>query len=369
MYKAANLLILISLCSVLCNDWKQEPAGPDRPSVRGGARLVNAGGNLFYLGGFFECFTADGSCDHEWKEDLWHYDTNDRRWNLINPTTTTGSFPSARAFFGANYWEEGEVVVVYGGIRYNVTLSQFNPFGDLWFYSAANQAWTQVSTVNVGPGVRIAPNVAIFRNEMYVFGGLKGNFQIANDMWKLDLESLTWTELIPNDAVGSPSPRYLTAFRLDKPSKTILMHGGNIFPAASGNQSPETWAYSIRDNEWTQIETPFLGRIHGAYEVINRKFVLAFGDIENVPGQANGCRTPEASAGQNPTDEVRQLQLSNNEWTQLTPAGGPGPLKRVASTTVGNSMFVVGGYNFECPEGPEVFGFATWNTNLYSLKI
>jgi hypothetical protein len=364
-----KILLLLSLvCVIHCNDWVLQPTGPDVPSARGGARLVNADGTLFYWGGFFECFTNEGACDHIWREDLWHYDTNDRRWYSITPTTTTGTFPSPRGFFAANYWDEGGVVVVFGGIRYNVTLSQFLPFGDLWFYNAVDKTWTQKFPTNTGPGIRVGANVIIFRDEMYLFGGITGGFTVANDVWVLNLETLTWTQLIADGAAGSPVPTYISSFRLDKPSKNIILHGGNVAPIGSGDQSRQTWSYSIQSNSWTQLTTPFLGRIHNAYEVINRRFILAFGDIENVPGETNGCRTPEASAGQNPTAEVRQLKLSNNEWTELFPGGGPGPLKRVTSTVVGNRIFVTGGYNFECPD-PDVLGFATWNTNLYSLKI
>jgi len=350
-------------------NWKLEPAGNVVPPPRGGARLVNVEDcTLFYWGGFFECFDVNAGCDHSFYDDLHHYDIEKNKWFRINATSANGQFPERRAFFGANYWEAGQVVVIFGGIRYNVDLSVFVPFGDIWFYSADDQEWAPVQPLNQGPGLRIAPNVAIDGNNMYVFGGLEATFNVANDVWKFNLVTRKWTQLIPNGAPGSPGPAYLASFRLDSATDNIILHGGNIPPAATGAQTNTTWSYSIEHNRWTQLASLARGRIHNGAEVIDRKFVTAFGDLQNIPGE-NGCRTPEASAGQAPTDEVRSLNLRTNKWSLLNVRGGPGPLKRVTSTKVGDRMFVTGGYNYECPNGPTTPGFATWNTNLYSLNL
>jgi hypothetical protein len=351
--------------------WRKESHDHVRPSKRGGARLVNVDdGLLWYWGGFFECFTSDGSCDHIWREDLFHYDLDEGVWESITPTSSSGTFPMSRAFFGANFWDNEDAVVVYGGVHYNVTLSNLIPFGDIWFYYPQHRRWTPVTPVNAGPGLRIAPNVAIYHNKMFVFGGLRADFQVANDMWKFNLETKQWTELIPNGAAGSPGPAYLSTFRLEPTRKQIVLEGGNIPPAASGAQTNQTWSYSIEDNSWTRLADMSRGRIHNAGEVFDKRFVLAFGDLEHMANDT-GCRTPEASAGQAPTAQVMALDLRNvnNQWQELTVTGGPGPLKRVASTRVGNRMYVVGGYNYDCPAGPDTLGFATWNKEMYSLKL
>eukprot|EP00027_Filamoeba_sp_ATCC50430_P001684 CAMPEP_0168554590 /NCGR_PEP_ID=MMETSP0413-20121227/7863_1 /TAXON_ID=136452 /ORGANISM="Filamoeba nolandi, Strain NC-AS-23-1" /LENGTH=375 /DNA_ID=CAMNT_0008585345 /DNA_START=37 /DNA_END=1164 /DNA_ORIENTATION=+ len=365
------LLVGALLSSISAQSWRLEPAGGDVPPPRGGARLVNADGTLFYWGGFYECFDArsTSSCDHFWYDDLYHYNLNDGSWELVTPTSANGQFPERRAFFGANYWDQGDVVVIFGGIRYNVTLSFFLPFGDIWFYSVEDQEWAPVQPVNEGPGIRIAPNVAIYRNEMFVFGGLKPTFEIANDMWKFNLVTRKWTLLIPEGAAGSPGPIYLGSFRLDEAHRNVILMGGNIPIAASGAQSNQTWSYSIRDNTWTELAFLQRGRIHNAAEIFANKFVTAFGDAENLPGDPNGCRTPEASAGQSPINEVLSLNLLTNQWSSVNAQGGPGPLKRVMSTRVGNRMYVVGGYNFLCPDGPTTLGFPVWNTNMYSLRL
>jgi len=54
-----------------------------------------------------------------------------------------------------------------------------------------------------GPGIRIAPNVAINGDDMYTFGGLLPTFSIANDMWKFNLRTKVWTQLIGDSVAGS----------------------------------------------------------------------------------------------------------------------------------------------------------------------
>jgi len=371
MQRTSSLILLIGAflgVSLAAQSWRLEPAGAVVPPPRGGARLVDADGTLFYWGGFFECFDVNAGCDHFFYNDLYHYDLSQNVWEAVNPTSANGQFPERRAFFGANYWEAGEVVVIFGGVRYNVDLSFLLPFGDIWFYSVEDKEWTAVQAVNQGPGLRLAPNVAIYGNDMFLFGGLLATFQVANDMWKFNLITRKWTELIPMGTPGSPGPVYLGSFRLEESHRRIILMGGNIPPAASGAQTNTTWSYSIDSNSWTELAFLERGRIHNAAEVFANRFVTAFGDLENIPGE-NGCRTAEASAGQAPTNEVRSLKLNTNEWETVSAAGGPGPLKRVMSTKVGNRMYVVGGYNYECPSGPTNPGFATWNNQMYSLKL
>jgi N-acetylneuraminic acid mutarotase len=327
---------------------------------------------LVYWGGFYECFDAS-TCDHVWRDDLYHYDLDADKWKSISATSTTGTFPRSRAFFAANAWtdkdNDKEYAVIFGGIHYNVTLSEFAPFGDIWLYSAGKKQWTLVTPVStVTPGLRIAPNVAIYKNDMYVFGGLLATFQIANDLWKFNLETKVWTQLIADGVAGSPGPRYLSSFRLDKEEKNIILMGGNIPVAASGAQDGQTWSYSIQTGNWTRLADMNRGRIHNAAEVIDGKFITAFGDAEHQ-GNDTGCRTPEASAGQSPINEVQSLNLNTNVWSVLNVTGGPGPLKRVMSARVGNRMYVTGGYNYVCPGGPETVGNAVWNTGLYSVKL
>lgn len=369
---AAVFLLGAMLGSVIATNtisWQREPTGTVVPQPRGGARLVNVNDcTLFFWGGFFECFDQNAGCDHYFYDDLYHYDIEKNKWFLINATSVNGQFPERRAFFGANYWAAGDVVVIFGGIRYNVDLSTFVPFGDIWFYSADDREWAAVQPLNAGPGIRIAPNVAIEGNNMYVFGGLNASFTVLNDVWRFNLVTRKWTQLIPNGAAGSPGPAYLASFRLDPVGRNIILEGGNIPVAASGAQTNQTWSYSIVNNRWTELAPLYRGRIHNAAEVYNGKFYTAFGDLQNIPGE-NGCRTPEASAGQAPTDEVLALDLRRNKWSTVNVRGGPGPLKRVTSTLVGNKMFVTGGYNYECPNGPTTPGFATWNTALWSLRL
>jgi len=42
-------------------------------------------------------------------------------------------------------WDAEGVAVVFGGIKYNVTLTFFEPFGDVWFYNPWFTEWSPIS--------------------------------------------------------------------------------------------------------------------------------------------------------------------------------------------------------------------------------
>jgi len=346
-------------------EWELAPREEVVPSPRGGAKLVATGLNLVYWGGFYECFNANGTCDHDWKTDLYHYSPFTGKWKLINPTSSTGSLPGPRAFFGARYYAGRAAVVVFGGVQYNVTLSYFHPYDEIWFYYPLTHHWELIQPNNAGPLGYIASNVEIIGHEMYVFGGLRPDFVISNELWKFNLITKMWTMLL-DGTTNSPSPRYLATFEYNRRFRSILLEGGNIFPAASGAQTNTTWRYDVQQNEWTQEESMQLGRIHNAAGSYGRKVYLAFGDLENV-GSSRGCRTPEASAGQKPTDEVWYYDMADDHWTQIYPTDGPGPLKRVASTVYANKLYVVGGYDYVCPN--EELGYPIWNEEMWTMKL
>src|SRR5690625_215738 len=121
--------------------WVQEPRLSALPPPRSSGQLVNANGLLFYWGGFYECFSENEGCDNIWYDDLYNYDLNKSIWKIIKPTSTTGKLPGARTYFGANYWKSGNVVVIFGGVKYDISLTDVTVYDDIWFYSMEKKLW------------------------------------------------------------------------------------------------------------------------------------------------------------------------------------------------------------------------------------
>jgi N-acetylneuraminic acid mutarotase len=345
--------------------WERETDASDvRPPVRSANILGGIDKTLVMWGGFNECFdnTIPG-CDNIYPTDTWEYDTHDDEWTQIFPTVS----PPVRVFMAYDNWEKEEMVLLYGGLRYNTHLTDFQFYGDLWAYSPATNTWSLRAQNNAGPGVRMAAGIAVEKSTMYLFGGLGGNFQSHNDLWSFDLITGLWTLISPDtNDLSVPDDRYQPTFEINRPKgDTIFLHGGNFSPAGSGEQRQDSWAYDIESNTWTDITADFPGRIHNAACARNKEFILAFGDVND---DEHECRVNQLSGGQLPVDDVFRYTANKDTWEELNVSGGPGPLKRVSSTTIGNKFYVWGGFDFICDEN-QLNGFPVYNRDLYSFKL
>ena len=364
------IYLFISLISLIeCLNWKLEPTC-EIPPARGGHRLVNVDDELIVLwGGFFECFEpVTQNCDNQYRDDLWHYDLDKDKWISVNVTTDK---PEPRTFFGANLWKRDEsIVVVFAGARYNSTFTSYVNFGDIWYYNPYQKTWTLINATNDGPGPRTGPSVAIYKDDMYVFGGVAGTstsaLQIKGDLWKFNLITKNWTLLIPEGQPGNPQPTYLGSFRLDKERKQMVLYSGAIIRAGAGILTNETWLYSIRHNDWRKVGNVIPSRVHNSAEVIDDQFVVAFGDMQVTVNGTDQCITSTISSGHKPTKEVWALNLNSLRWKQLDVKCSE-KKKRTASTRVRGRIFDWGGFNYECPFGAP--GYPLWDRQLRSLKI
>jgi N-acetylneuraminic acid mutarotase len=367
--------LLVAICCILFlvstvsgtkkAKWDRETdAGDIRPPTRSAAVLGGIDKTLVMFGGFDECFdNAIVGCDNIYFGDTWEFDTHHGDWTQITPAVS----PPVRVFMATDNWDSGESVMMYGGLRYNSRLTNFQFYGDLWAYTPSTNTWTSIVFANAGPGVRMAAGIAIEKNTLYLFGGLDGSFTSHNDLWSLNLITRVWTLISPDTTSTSvPVHRYQTTFEMNRPKgDTIFLHGGNFSPAGSGQQRQDSWSYDIESNTWTDITADFPGRIHNGGCARNKEFILAFGDVND---DEHECRVNTLSGGQLPVDDVFRYTSNKDTWEELTVKGGPGPLKRVSSTSLESTLYVWGGYDFICDEN-QLNGHAVYNRDLYSWKF
>ena len=111
-------------------------------------------------------------------------------------TTSTTTAPKVSGHATAVDLSTGNVLVFAG-----LTGSAGSPCtNDLWSYDGA--AWQKLDTIGEGPGPRMYSAAATLGQNLYVFGGWDpeapgsgGTFK--DDVWKLHLPTLTWTQLDP----------------------------------------------------------------------------------------------------------------------------------------------------------------------------
>ena len=200
---------------------------------------------------------------------------------------------------------------------------------DLWVYDAVCATFKQVQTA-VSPPAR-ARGMAIYdadRDQMVIFGGRyrkasSGPYTVFNDVWALDLETLTWKELQTTGA--KPTARSTTAGGYNALTGEMLVFGGN----ASDNglqfiSLDDTWALNLKTLQWRQVE------IQGS-KPSKRQFHTAVVDDKNNRMFVHGGGG--ANAWQGPfLGDLWMVDLAKGTWNQLHKGGLGAPKGRIWST-------------------------------------
>jgi hypothetical protein len=166
------------------------------------------------------------------------------KWELITPK---GEAPPPRHEPAGIYDPLRRRMVVFGGWTF-----ESNFFDDVWELTMdGDPTWRRVQPEGDGPSGRRG-HIAVLdplRDRMIVFGGYDGTLYL-NDTWALELaEPMRWQRLV---TVGGPPPgRWEPDAAYDPARDRIVAHGG----AAESRSLSDTWALSLRDLEWSGVET------------------------------------------------------------------------------------------------------------------
>lgn len=226
---------------------------------------------------------------------------------------------------------------------------------------AATGSWSRVRTTGSRPSVRSTPAVAALGKSIYLFGGVKDDFQsgvftLYNDLYRFDTASGAWEKLAPRGE--SPSPRAFLAQAADERRKQILFFGGATFGAHYLNYEAfdELWSYSVERNEWTKVQAANQGpsgRARPSAWLADDRLYVFGGILPTFEG----------------LNDLWSYDLNTNRWTQLIPDGAKGsPPPRYEAATgagaVGGKLLLYGG------ESINGLGYAvlgdTWEFDLKS---
>jgi len=325
------------------------------------------------LFGFLECFQAS-ICDNYFYNDsyvanLAQYPVT---WSNLSPKSI-GGYPGLRVFFGADYWEDGGKIVIFGGVQYSVDLSLFNVYSDIWFYDVHANQWESVPfTAGTGPGKRIGTPIKIYNDAFYVIGGFDATFQGHNDVWKFDLVTHTWTQLLADSsAPNAPLGRYLYEAALDvNRARYYFFSGNQIDNGVEILTLNDTWYYDIHLNEYIRVlslqnPTTF-PRIHGIAAFYDNYFIVVDGgDNLEIPE----CPTVGLAGPQSPLNTIILLNTNrvSDGWQQATLGVNTIPLKRIAGNVYNGNLVYTSGFGFACPSAAS--SIPIWNTDMYSISL
>lgn len=129
--------------------------------------------------------------------DLWSLELP-KKYFLWNRITTKGDVPAPRSNHVGIYFkkndapENSSVIFIHGGMNEGGKLE------DCYFLDPPEGKFTKINTVNQGPSPRANHSAVSLNNKIYVFGGNGGRFyenSVFKDLWVLDVEKLTWSEI------------------------------------------------------------------------------------------------------------------------------------------------------------------------------
>jgi hypothetical protein len=132
--------------------------------------------------------------------DLYVYHTQTDKWDRILPPLPT---PPPRCAHAS--WLHRSCLYVLGGEFSSPNQERFRHYRDLWRLDLTTWRWDQLPTKGGGPSARSGHRAFVHGGSgeqaaAYVFGGFhdtgrSDEVRYYSDLWRLDLETLTWTSL------------------------------------------------------------------------------------------------------------------------------------------------------------------------------
>jgi hypothetical protein len=180
---------------------------------------------------------------HGDSQEVFHWSFQNEKWDSIIPMFHTAPIsPSPRAWHSAVVWRD--TMYVFGGI-----VSKKENTDELWMYFIRNQTWFGPTLPHFRPSPRHGHSAVLYKDSMIVFAGNDGID--LNDLHRFDFRSDTWTELTTHVHGVPPFPRYTHAAVIVPPQPVgnhnqhwrMFIHGGT-----TGNMS------HIRNGELFMLE-------------------------------------------------------------------------------------------------------------------
>jgi hypothetical protein len=207
--------------------WTQLNPSGTPPSPRLGAKaVVDPVNNRMIMFG--------GTTNVSGFDETWALDLNTYTWSLLNPT---GIKPPARQAHCAIYDPSGHRMIIYAGSNWGVPV-----MNDVWSLDLTygSEAWQQLFPGGQQPGAR-TQHFGIYdqySNDMVMgFGYDYPSFIHYDDVWILELTSLTWEQIIPHTITVEGRRASCAAY--DPNEHRIIIFGGNIMNSVYFNETYE----------------------------------------------------------------------------------------------------------------------------------
>ena len=145
-------------------------------------------------------YVCGGNSDLGDHLDLWRFDIETKKWELLFPDRHSMEAPQPR--YCAAFTVHGNKILLFGGrSRHNPKLN----FNDFWLFDLDSDKWHKIhdnsSSHQYGrgtiyPAYHAKSATAVCGKHWYLFGG-EGYYGHVSDFWRLDLDRFVWQLIQP----------------------------------------------------------------------------------------------------------------------------------------------------------------------------
>lgn len=238
----------------------------------------------------------------------------------LHPVKTFGSTPSPRSSSVAALWWGR--LVLFGGVGLK---SYFN---DVHSMDVATHEWCRWDCAGQPPQPRAGACGAVVEGESLVVFGGRGELNVFDDLWALDLQKREWGR--PQIVGSCPPPREDAAMLIHLKRECVIYGGSN----STGQVLADMWVWNMRRSVWNCVmysgDGPMNGLAASASTLLDEQTAVFFGGYD-------GCAF---------SNFFYLLNLADYVWQRLDVTGAvPRPRTHCAvATNRQGTVFLFGGY-------------------------
>ena len=302
--------------------------GHTMAAVANGTRLLVFGGDTIFTGG--ASMSLDSSGDLTFSDEAWTFNLLNAEWSQL-AAGASGAWPRGR-YGHAMAVVSATRVVVFGGWtdipeepKDGADLYEPKLSDEAWIFELLNAEWTKLNGAHsTWPRGRSGHTMAaVSATRVILFGG-ETTLGRSDELWSLDIPSITWTQLTAGASGVWPSKRYLHTMAVVSPT-IVLMFGGYGYGSSTwidvpgskrpdqrtclcgrprtlfGEYTDELWSLDVSNTTWTQLTAGALSawpskRAYHAMAVVSDTRVILFGGYAH---SRTACIGRPADSGKN----------------------------------------------------------------------
>eukprot|EP01063_Lacrimia_lanifica_P035628 TRINITY_DN6853_c0_g1_i2.p1 TRINITY_DN6853_c0_g1~~TRINITY_DN6853_c0_g1_i2.p1 ORF type:complete len:391 (+),score=93.65 TRINITY_DN6853_c0_g1_i2:280-1452(+) len=173
--------------------------------------------------------------------DIWHFDHNALVWT---EKVKQGASPSPRR--GQTCTLVGDTVWLFGGLTF-----KRESVAEVYTLNMTTCTFKLQPTQGVPPCGRRGHSATVLGGYIYIFGGCDEREELLGDLWRLELATCTWEQVLPYRPHEGPAPSVGHAAAVFRGK--LLTFGGNISSVRRASCS-EIWLYDAEQKKWKQLK-------------------------------------------------------------------------------------------------------------------